>query len=215
MSEVKTISLTLVKKNRMYFAAKNAGGYDCKVRITAESEGLEIGKHDLLVEDWSIRSKYGTDLIYVVKADIKETGIVTLQHFAYNSLLVQKCRDLGGKWDADQKAWIFSSIVNDKVEALDVGFNETILNLEITAKKDVFGYQDAVEFNGYRIAIARGRDSGAKLADGVSMISGEIDSSGSVKNWNTKVAEGSVFRLKATDFYELDDNEWSVKVLTN
>ena len=209
---MKTLTLTLIKKNRMYFAAKNEAGYDCKVKITPESENIELGEHTLLVDDLSVRSKYGTDLIYAVKSDIKESGIVSLKHFAYNSWLVAQCRKLGGKWDADQKAWIFSSIVGDKVDELDVRWNEKITTVEITAKKDLTAGKDSVEFCGYPIARATGRDSGAHLTDGVSLIQGMITSSGSMKNWNTFVKAGTVFRLKITDVYafaDADDEEWS------
>ena len=37
------------------------------------------------------------------------------------------------------------------------------------------------------IAIAFGRDSGAKLGDGIVWLSGEYKSSGSVKNWYTEI----------------------------
>ena len=54
----------------------------------------------------------------------------------------------------------------------------------------------AVIFMGEKVAVAFDRDSGAKVAYGVRMISGEIDSGGSRKNWYCWVAEGSVFELE-------------------
>jgi len=210
MTDLKTIEFNILKKNRMYFAAKNAGGYACKIKITPESENIEPGVHALVVEDLSVRSKYGTDLIYAVQADIKETGIVTLQHFAFNQRLVDSCRKLGGKWDADSKSWVFSAIVADAVEDLDCKWNSEISAYEITAKDQLSSAQDSVHFCGYPIATATGRDSGAKLHDGVAQMSGRIRSGGSVKNWTSVVEEGSIFRLNLPAHYAVDNDYWVV-----
>lgn len=45
------------------------------------------------------------------------------------------------------------------------------------------------------IAGARGRDSGVTIGNGVVLVSGEIKSGGSVKNWLTVVKSESVFRI--------------------
>jgi hypothetical protein len=49
----------------------------------------------------------------------------------------------------------------------------------------------AVELFGRTIAKARGRDSGAKLGDGIILLNGSVDSGGSVKNWTTDVDEAA------------------------
>ena len=105
---------------------------------------------------------------------------------------------MGGRWDSQSKAWVFSAIVEDKVEELDALFNTNIITAEITAKMEIHGGQGAVNFCGYPLAKAFGRDSGAKVCDGVALIKGDIGSGGSQKNWATIVSVGSVFRLQVS-----------------
>ena len=54
----------------------------------------------------------------------------------------------------------------------------------------------AVVFMGEKVAVAFSRDSGAKVAYGVRMIDGEIDSGGSRANWYCHVEKGSTFELE-------------------
>lgn len=49
------------------------------------------------------------------------------------------------------------------------------------------GWQGPVEVAGRTIARAWGRDSGAKLGDGVVKLQGRVGSGGSMKNWETVV----------------------------
>src|SRR5579863_7059156 len=154
---MKQITLDILKKNRVYFKCKNERGYEVKLKVTPKSECLSLGKQDLLVRDCSVRTKYGTDIIYDLEEEIKTDRVVTLQS-RYNAYLVEKCKELGGRWDAESKTWVFSAIVEDKVEVLDALFNSEIVTIEITAKGDRWGSKDAVCFAGYRIAKAWGRD---------------------------------------------------------
>ena len=212
-NSIKTLTLTLQKKNRLYFAAINESGYKCKVKITPESTDLELGTHTLICEDLSVRSKYGTDLVYSVQADLKDTGIVTLRHFPYNKWLVESCHKLGGKWEPTEKAWVFSALVADLVEELEFIWNSEKIACEIDAKTDLYGSRDSVDFCGYPVASASGRDSGARLHDGIAQISGKITSSGSAKNWNTKIYEGSSFRLMIPEHFAVDNPDWFVHQL--
>lgn len=214
---MKELTLEIVKKNRVYFKAV-VNGYEVKLRITPESADLEPGIHTLLVNDESVKTKYGTDVIYSVastkRADSKK--IMTFQHSPYNSIASDKCKKLGGKWDADAKSWVFSDLVEDEVEKIDEMFNFDSLNVEITAKREIYAGKGPVEFLGYTIARAFGRDSGAKLGDGVSQISGKIYSCGSVNNWATEIKEGSVFRLHVSSklLEEFDETEdWEIEII--
>lgn len=191
----KLITLDIVKKNRVYFKCINSSGYEVKLKITPESECLELGKQDLFVKDVSVRTKYGVDVIYeLYRKTEKKEGIVTLYH-RYNTILIKECRKLNGKFDSSSKNWVFSKIVEEEVENLDFQFNSDLVQVEIKAKKDIFECNDSVDFLGYPIAKAHGRDSGAKLCEDVYLINGRINSGGSVKNWGTFVDEGTVFRL--------------------
>jgi hypothetical protein len=188
--------LELLKKNRVYFKCKTESGYEVKLKITAQSENLDLGWHQLLVNDVSVVTKYGKDTIFEVFAEQSKTGrITTLQHYLYNTNLVNSCKELGGKWDADSKAWVFDEIVENEVEALDELYNSDIVTVEISAVGERFA-QPSVMFCGYVLASASGRDSGAKLGNGIVQISGEIGSGGSMKNWGATVADGTIFRLK-------------------
>lgn len=213
---MKTITLNIIKKNRVYFKCTTENGYSVKLRITKKSENLTLGTHNLLVNDVSVRTKYGTDVIYELEDEIKKDEIVTLSHFKYNEFLVNACRNLGGVWDRESKIWVFPAFVEDKVEELDYKYNTDIVTVEITAKEDLFRHNSAIEIAGYTIAEARDRDSGATLGDGVSMISGKIDSGGSLKNWGTSIEKNSVFRLKMSknlmDDYRKD--EWDLKIIS-
>ncbi|GAG61276.1 unnamed protein product, partial [marine sediment metagenome] len=57
-------------------------------------------------------------------------------------------------------------------------------------------YGKALDFAGYTICRAQGRDSGADLGDEMSLLKGTITSGGSVKNWNSKCTDGSVLRFR-------------------
>ncbi|EOX4801897.1 hypothetical protein ACU440_002650 [Vibrio alginolyticus] len=95
--------LNIIKRNRKYFAAETASKHKCKLLIDSNSENLELGEHCLAVEDISVRSKYGTDLIYKLSASAEaqaEQGIVSLKS-DYNSLLVEECHRLDGAWDKE------------------------------------------------------------------------------------------------------------------
>lgn len=196
---MKTLNLHITKKNRKYFACTH-NGYDVKLVIDSASEHLELGEHELLVEDVSVRTKFGTDLIYKVVGEIKKTDkIVTLSSHIYNDQLVASCRALGGRWDAQASAWVFNSLVEQEVDELDRLYNEDLVAIDIEALDDIYSSASSVTFLGYTIARAFGRDSGAKLGDKIMMLGGAISSGGSVKNWNTKVMRGSRFRLEISN----------------
>jgi hypothetical protein len=193
---MKTITLNLIKKNRVYFKCTNESGYEVKLKITPDSENLNLGENILLVNDVSIRSKYGVDIIYQVISEVKKDDKPILLKHRYNTDLVEKCRELGGKWDSEYGVWVFPSIVEDKVEELDYMYNSDVVEIEIKFLKDEYGYRGPMIFLGYPLAKATGRDSGARVCDDVSLISGKIYSGGSVKNWSTEVTKDTVFRMK-------------------
>ncbi|NUF49542.1 hypothetical protein [Gilliamella sp. ESL0250] len=125
-------------------------------------------------------------------------------------------RKIGGKYDYSLKAWCFDERNIDLVKAalLDIfgtdGYNQSVVDVEITVKKKILGEQSPIYLGGRIIAQARGRDSGATIGDGVVFIEKSPTSGGSVKNWSTKVEEGLKFKI--LDLYEgalkfLDNDE--------
>lgn len=194
---MKTFNIT--KKNRKYFAATLENRYDCKILIDPNSERLELGVQELEVEDISVRTKYGTDLIFKLSAPAnaqKSAGICTLKTPMYNAKMVEICHKLGGKWDGTAQSWVFSALVEDKVEELDEKYNSALVALEIKVIETFYEYESAATIAGFTIARAYGRDSGAKIGDGISFIEGKPGSGGSRKNWATVIKEGTVFRMQ-------------------
>jgi len=109
----------------------------------------------------------------------------------YNAGFVQKCRNLRGQFK--QGAWWFDDSIIDYVREAMIEFYGTTgeipyenCTLLISDYSDTEGRGPVVLF-GCTIAIAFGRDSGARLGDNIVFISGDYDSSGSVKNWTTSV----------------------------
>lgn len=209
----------ILKKNRKYFACEFESGCPFKLLIDSNSQGLDIGDHTLDLIDNSVRSKYGTDLKFSLKAspeEIKSAGICTLQHDRYNKTLHSKCKQLGGKWDSESCAWIFSGLVENEVEDLDEIYNSELASVELSVNHDgVYSHTDAVYIAGYKAAQAFGRDTGAKLSDGIAVISGGFTSAGSMKNWCTQVREGTVIRMQIPEklLTNIDSNDWSIKIL--
>jgi hypothetical protein len=92
----------------------------------------------------------------------------------------------------------------------------TILKIRITALEET-RRRYAVKFMGKKVAVAFDRDSGAKVAYGADMISGEIDSGGSRKNWFCTIAEGSVFELEVDELTYIRNRnrvkKWAMEVI--
>ena len=86
--------------------------------------------------------------------------------------------------------------------------------VRITAKEDT-QRRYAVVFMNVKLAVAFGRDSGAKVGYDARMISGEIDSGGSAKNWYCIAYEGSVFELEVdAEFFRKNKNrikKWDIE----
>ena len=157
---------------------------------------MELGECELSVDDISVRSKYGTDLIFKLTHDAenqKNAGICTLKA-DYNKYLLAECHDLNGKWDAKERAWIFKSYIEDQVEVLDEIFNSALIVVDFTLH-DVCSGRSAIYIFGVKVAEATGRDSGAKIING-SLLKGGFGSGGSAKNWETTSKEGTVVRME-------------------
>ncbi|MDW2024316.1 MULTISPECIES: hypothetical protein [unclassified Vibrio] len=209
--------LNIIKRNRKYFAAETDSKRKCKLLIDSNSENLELGEHCLAVEDISVRSKYGTDLIYKLSASSEaqaEQGIVSLKA-DYNSQLVKECRKLGGSWDKEQGAWIFPGFVADEVEELDEIYNSGPVTVEIAAIEEIREYGKGMEFLGRPLCRAFGRDSGSRIDSDIALISGYATSGGSQKNWATILDEESVLRLQIpSKILEIhQDDRFDVKII--
>lgn len=201
-------TFNILKKNRKYFAA-TCGNYKCKILIDQNSDDLPIGESTLEVEDISVRTKYGTDLIFKLAASMGEqadAGICTLKTDGFNADLVEKCRALDGKYDKSEQVWVFSGLVSEEVEKLDEKYNSDKVAVSLTFTEYHSVYHDAVSIFGFPLARAFGRDSGAIKQDGVAVLSGGFRSGGSAKNWRTCVEEGTVIRMYLPNLLLNDDH---------
>lgn len=129
---------------------------------------------------------------------IKKDGKIEI-HSPYVDVAPARFRQAGGKWSGS--AWIFNEEDQEIVDAAceDIygvtGREETTV-AEITVKTAMHVYRNSVVVAGFALAIARGRDSGAKVGDGVQLKSGKVFSSGSMKNWTSNIEENSIFIIK-------------------
>ena len=119
----------------------------------------------------------------------------------YNPSFVDGARALGGKFDRGEKVWRFDArseqAVRDlcrKVYGTD-GEDEDLVTVEITFAATYGAWQDGYYFAGRQLARAWGRDSGARIGEGVVFLEGKPTSGGSMKNWETVIGRGSVVRI--------------------
>lgn len=118
----------------------------------------------------------------------------------YNAEFVAQAKRLGGKWS--NGAWRFDARDDERVSALcrDVygtdGTTADLVTLRVTWNQDQAEYVDALSAHGRTIARATGRDSGARLGDGVVLLSGGFRSGGSMKNWYTQAVAGTVVLVR-------------------
>ena len=134
---------------------------------------------------------------------ITRTGSTISVASPFHPAFVRRAKELGGKWDAAAKVWTFDARDEDDVRALcrqvygtDGSDGAKMVDLRIQFKDGARAGQRAVYVCGREIARAWGRDSGAKLGEGVKLVGGKITSGGSMKHWVTIVEPGSIFVLR-------------------
>lgn len=116
----------------------------------------------------------------------------------YNKEFVNKARNLRGNWK-DGAWWFDDSIIEYVSDVMNEIFGTTgeipFENCTLLVKNfSDFGNRTSVVLFGRTIARAFGRDSGAKLGDGIIFIDGKYNSGGSVKNWGT-VVDNATFEI--------------------
>jgi hypothetical protein len=88
------------------------------------------------------------------------------------------------------------------------------VKLRVTAKENV-ERRFAVIVLDQKVAVAFDRDSGAKVGYGTRMISGEIGSGGSRKNWYCYVSAGTIFEIEVDEeLYNKNKNrikKWDIE----
>jgi hypothetical protein len=117
----------------------------------------------------------------------------------YNSEFVATAKRYGGKWSGGQ--WVFDARDEERVRELckkvygSDGLTADLCTIraKFTANASVGG--GPIEIAGRTIARAHGRDSGARLGEGVVLLEGKFGSGGSMKNWATFVGRNGAVVL--------------------
>lgn len=116
----------------------------------------------------------------------------------YNPEFVRKIKKAGGRWNGATKCWetdernieAVRTIMKD-VYGMDDMPQETV-TVKIKINDTISKHCAPIVMFGRTIAAAYGRDSGARVGDGVCFESGKCTSGGSAKNWYTYIEENSV-----------------------
>jgi hypothetical protein len=110
-------------------------------------------------------------------------------------------RAAGGKWDSYDQVWVADIRALEPVRDIcreiygedDQGGEH--VTLRVTFLQRYTGDRAPCVLAGRTLASASGRDSGARVGDGVSFIKGRPQSGGSVKNWLTVIPDGCVVNI--------------------
>ena len=106
----------------------------------------------------------------------------------YDKSFIAGVKALGGKWDSSNKVWTIAPTERKEAEVLlgevygwmASGMGGTH-RVTLTAKQEIKVHTDGIRIAGQTIARATGRDSGARLGEGVVKLEGIITSTGSMK----------------------------------
>lgn len=129
-----------------------------------------------------------------MKVTIKDDKVYVRTPYAAH--LPKLFRNMGGTWENPN--WVFANdpdiIEGLKSQLTDEfgwdGMSKT-RPIKIRATETHWAMNEPVNVAGFELAIARGKNSGATTGSDVTLLSGSIDSVGSVKNWKSAVEAGS------------------------
>ena len=152
-------------------------------------------------------------------------GIIAVDS-PYNRDFIDRAKMTGGKWSGG--VWEFP--VENEAEVrnlcMDIygsdGERDETCTVLVEFSRDcpasfyTTGSRQPLTVSGVHMASAFGRDSGARLADGVILVGGAVDSGGSVKNYHVWVEPGSVFKVRNFPRGRLHaaENEWGAGRVT-
>lgn len=121
----------------------------------------------------------------------------------YNPLLPERAKNLGGKWDRSRKVWVYDieneSYVREMYKEMYgewPGEAVELVDVRVKLNDDILVNRDSIYFAGRLVARAHGRDSGARLGDGVIVTEKSFTSGGSMKNWCTVGRAGTIFKMR-------------------
>ena len=140
----------------------------------------------------------------------------------YNKDFVTKVKQIGGaRWNGSERCWVIPeseistarAYMREVYGETDLPDEEERVTVDVTFLEMVQDWHDGVTVFGRQLCRAFGRDSGAKVGDGVTLIEGEIGSGGSRANWTTVVHEGAKFRIRNLAKAALQiESDYNIKV---
>ncbi len=135
----------------------------------------------------------------MTEVTIERLGGRIVARTPFNGTFVSGARRLAGKWSGD--AWHFPASQEERVRSLCrevYGTDERgadLVTLQVRFPELHQAERRAVFIAGREVVRATGRDSGARLGDGVVLVSGEVGSGGSVKYWTTRIDPGTTLEV--------------------
>lgn len=129
----------------------------------------------------------------------------TILSAPYHPECSHMAKNIGGKWWAEKKLWYFDLRDNDRVATMAAKLwgsdgsdssEKDVVTIRLSFPNGYGASKSGISIAGRSIAYAWGRDSGAKLGEGIIVIEGSAYSGGSVKNWTTSIRKGSVFEVR-------------------
>ncbi len=153
------------------------------------------------------------NIMFVSIKNLKNTIQVNTQ---YNPNFIYEAKQIGGRFNGDTKCWEFDIRNQELVKKILLsifgtdGRNNNLVDVVIKVNKKLTSEREPIYLAGRMIAQARGRDTGATIADGVAFINKKPQSGGSRQYWTTEITQDSIFKifdlpegaLKLLDEYE-------------
>lgn len=136
-----------------------------------------------------------------MKITSTEKGKISVET-PYNPEFVRRIKKAGGKWNPGTKTWELDERSIESVRAIMrevYGMDDLpqeLITVKVMVGDDTISkHTGPIVIFGRTIASAFGRDSGAKVGEGVSFEKGTCRSGGSMKNWYTIIEAGSVLTI--------------------
>ena len=123
-------------------------------------------------------------------------------HCPFNYGFVHGAKKLAGKWQGADKLWAFDARVEALVRALCIQWFGTdgnaipdLVDVRLTYPTGKRCLQGPATAFGRVVGRASGRDTGARLGEGIVLVQGRVGSSGSWKNWETCIGPETVILM--------------------
>lgn len=135
---------------------------------------------------------------------IEKTESKIFVYGPYNTLFVEGAKMLAGRWNAPM--WVFD--IRDQADVVALCMEcygtdgtavdqvDVMVTVEDGSASVLKSHCSAFTLFGRTVAKATGRDSGAKLGEGIILKSGGFDSGGSAKNWKTLAEDDTRFLMR-------------------